>query len=346
MRFIKILLLFIFINMIQIIQMIIGFFIFCVILFLYLHIQFHLKTSNDLEVFEIDNQSKEVFEEICDFRQPIIFDNLAEQTQIVQYTNKEHLLKNFPAFEIKMRDIQNMDDDETEIYTPLTFQLANTLLEKDDKSIYFSENNNDFLQETGVTKTIQQNDQYLRPFLNSMCLYDVMIGSDKVTTPFRYNINYRNYFIVTQGSIKVKLTPPKSSRYLHPIYDYENFEFKSPINPWAPQSHYANDFDKVKCLEVTLVPGKCFYIPAYWWYSIQFTKDTSVTCLYYRTYMNTISITPQLILFFLQNQNVKRSIIKKKMEIIISEKNDNEANDNEVNDNKSNDNKSNDNEQK
>ena len=304
-------------------KMIIGFFIFCIILFLYLHIQFHLKTSNDLEIFETDNQSKEIFEEICDFRQPVIFDNQPEQTQIVQTTNKEYLLKNFPAFEIKMRDIK---EDETELYTPLTVQLATALLDKDDKSIYFSENNNDFLQETGITKTIQQNDQYLRPFLNSMCLYDVMIGSDKVCTPLRYNVNYRNYFIVTQGSIKIKLTPPKSSRYLHPIYDYENFEFKSPINPWNPQTEYSNDFEKIKCLEVTLVPGKCLYIPAYWWYSMQFTKDSSLTCLYYRTYMNTIAITPQLILFFLQNQNVKRTIVKKKLQVTLSETDEKEEN--------------------
>jgi hypothetical protein len=305
-------------------KMIIGFFIFCIILFLYLHIQFHLKTSNDLEIFETDHQSKEIFEEICDFRQPVLFDNQPEQMQIVQMTNKEHLLKNFPAFEIKIRDRQNEENDNAEIYTPLTFHLASALLEKDDKSIYFSESNHDFLQETGITKLIQQNDQYLRPFLNSMCLYDVMLGSNNTTTPLRYNINYRNFFIVTQGSVKVKLTQPKSSRYLHPIYDYENFEFKSPIDPWNPPSEYANDFEKIKCLDITLLPGKCLYIPAYWWYSIQFTKDASVTCLYYRTYMNTVAITPQLVLFFLQNQNVKRTLVKKKLQTL-SETDDEKA---------------------
>ena len=68
-----------------------------------------------------------------------------------------------------------------------------------------------------------------------------------------------------------------------------------------------------------MVPGKCLYIPAYWWYSMQFTKNASVTCLYYRTYMNTVAITPQLILFFLQNQNVKRTIVKKKLQVALSE---------------------------
>ncbi len=34
--------------------------IFCSILFLYIHIYFHLKTSDDLEVYEIDKPSKDI----------------------------------------------------------------------------------------------------------------------------------------------------------------------------------------------------------------------------------------------------------------------------------------------
>ena len=47
-------------------KLFIGFFIFCIVLFIYLHIQFHLKTSNDLEVFELDQASKDKLDEICD----------------------------------------------------------------------------------------------------------------------------------------------------------------------------------------------------------------------------------------------------------------------------------------
>ena len=52
----------------------ISFFIFCLVLFLYLHIYYQLKTSNDLEVFTIQNPSKDKLEEICDIRQAVIFD--------------------------------------------------------------------------------------------------------------------------------------------------------------------------------------------------------------------------------------------------------------------------------
>ncbi len=104
------------------------------------------------------------------------------------------------------------------------------------------------------------NDEYLRPYLVSDCYYDVMFASKDLETPFRYDLNYRNYYVVTQGSVKVKLSPPKSSKYLYPVSDYENFEFKSAINPWNPQPKYRADFDKIKCLEIVLTPGKMLYI--------------------------------------------------------------------------------------
>jgi ribosomal protein L16 Arg81 hydroxylase len=117
--------------------------------------------------------------------------------------------------------------------------------------------------------------------------------------------------MVTQGSIKIKLSPPKSSKYLYPINDYENFEFKSVINPWNPQTKYKADFDKIKCLEIVLTPGKLLYIPAYWWYTFKFNENTSVSCFKYRTYMNNIAISPKIFMYALQNQNVERKIVKK-----------------------------------
>ena len=99
---------------------------------------------------------------------------------------------------------------------------------------------------------------------------------------------------------------------MYPNYDYENFEFKSPVNPWSPQPKYIADFDKMKCLEFTLTPGKTLFLPAYWWYSIKFiSSDTSISCFRYRTYMNNIAVLPYIGLHALQIQNVKRNVAKK-----------------------------------
>jgi hypothetical protein len=300
-------------------EIIIAFFIFCIILFFYLHIQFHLKTSNELEIYEVDQASKEKMEEICDLRQPILFDCDEFGEKIINTTNKSVLFKNYPVFEVKIRD--NIDcGGPSELLVPLPLHVATRLFEEDKKSIYFSEGNYEFLQETGAIKNMSYNDSMLRPYLVSNCYYDVLMGSKNVETPFRYEINYRNYFIVTQGSIRIKMAPPKSSKYLYPINDFENFEFKSSINPWSIQEKFKADFDKIKCLEIVLTPGRFLFIPAYWYYSFKFEENTSVSCFKYRTYINNIAISPQIFMYALQNQNVERKIAKKIDIPITSEK--------------------------
>ena len=290
-------------------NIIIASFVFCVVLFFYLHIQFHLKTGEDLEIYEIDQTSKDKMEEICDLRQPVLFDCDDESHKI---NSKKYLLDNYPIFEIKIRESKLSGlDTESELYVPLQLHVANKLFTEDKKAAYFSENNSDFLVETGAVKNMLYNDEFLRPHLVSNCIYDVLFGSANVETPFRYEINYRNYFMVTQGSIKIKLSPPKSSRYLYPVNDYENLEFRSPICPWSPQTKYKADFSKIKCLDIVLTPGRFLFIPAYWWYSFKFADNTSVSCFKYRTYMNNIAICPNLFMYALQNQNVERKLVKK-----------------------------------
>ena len=66
-----------------------------------------MKTSNDLEVFEIENGSKDKLEEICDLRQPVIFS--IDNPQIIDYSNKTYLLENYPAFEVKIRNSRDAD---------------------------------------------------------------------------------------------------------------------------------------------------------------------------------------------------------------------------------------------
>lgn len=289
-------------------EIIIGFFIFCLVLFIYLHVQFHLKTSEDLEMYEVEQPSKDKLEEICDLRQPVLFD--FDCQKIVESSNKSYIANNYNAFEIKIRNVKETDPN-SELYIPLPLHAANKLFNEDKNSTYFSENNKEFLEETGVIKSLKYNDEFLRPYMVSNCNYDIMMGSANTCSPFRYEINYRNYYLLTEGSAQIKLAPPHSIRYLYPNYDYENFEFRSPVDPWSPQPKYIADFDKMKCLEFTLTPGKTLYIPAYWWYSIKFNKNTSISCFNYRTYMNNIAVAPYIGMHALQIQNVKRNIVKK-----------------------------------
>jgi hypothetical protein len=283
--------------------------IFCIVLFLYLHVYFQLKTSNDLEIYEIDYPSKDKLEEICDLKQPILFN--FQNERILESCKRSNILDTYGAFDVKIRNIkQPTSDNENNLYVPLAFSNALRVINEDTETKFLVENNTDFLEETGLLKSYKYNDVFLRPYMVSQCVYDFMIAAEKTQTPFRYELNYRTYLLVTEGSIKVKLAPPKSSKYLYPNNDYENFEFNSPVNPWDIQSQYKADFDKVKCLDVVMKKGQIIFLPAYWWYSIEFGKETSVCSFKYKTYMNMIAVLPQLVMKVLQTQNVKHNTVQ------------------------------------
>lgn len=283
--------------------------VFCLVLFFYLHVFFHLKTSDDLEVYEIDNPSKEKLEEICDLRQPILFEYSNER--ILDTCKRTNILDNYGAFDVKLRNIKDTPKEETGLHIPIAYSNALKIVNDDTEEKYLVENNMDFLEETSMIKSFKYNDNFLRPYMISSSNYDFLIATEGLKTPFKYELNYRNYILVCEGDIKIKLAPPKSSKYLYQEKDYENFEFTSPINPWNVQSQYKADFDKIKCLNISMKKGQILFIPAYWWYSIEFGENTSIATFKYKTYMNTVAISPHIIMNLLQSQNVKRDNLKK-----------------------------------
>jgi len=294
-------------------KLIVAVLIFCLVLFLYIHIFYHLKTSNDLDVYEIEQPSKDKLEEICNLRQPVFFEY--ENVNLLDNCIKDNISKSYGAFDVNIRKLGE-ESLENELYVPVTFNVMNKLLTTDKDSQYITEKNSDFLEESGLMKIFRHNDMFLRPYMVSNCLYDYIRGSTNTTTPLKYELNYRNYFYVTEGAVGVMLIPPKNSKYLYTIKDYENFEFRSPVNPWDVQDQYKADFNKIKSLEMSVKKGDIVFIPPFWWYSIKFTdSNTSICSFKYRTYMNTIAITPQICMSFLQQQNTKREIVKKKKNV-------------------------------
>ena len=83
------------------------------------------------------------------------------------------------------------------------------------------------------------------------------------------------------------------------------------MNPWNVQNEYKADFDKVKVLDLDVVPGYIMFIPAYWWYSIEYEELSSICVFKYRTFMSALSTLPQTLMSYLQKQNIKREIAKK-----------------------------------
>lgn len=283
-------------------------FIFCLILFLYLHVFYHLKISNDLEVYSVVNPTKEKLEEICDIRQPVVF---TLENPILTDIDLEYIQKNYGAFDINIINSE-IDENNNNIYSdglPFILNEAIEFLKIDadeDKKGFMSIKNNDFLQETTLIKKFKKNDYFLRPPLVSTCYYDIIFGCKNSTTKLLYDVNYRNYFMCLDGKITIRVVSPTYKKYMNHESNYLDFEFYSPLNVWNIQSQYKNQFDKVKTMDIVLNKGDIVYIPAYWYYSILFNDQSSIATFKYRTYMNTFAILPELSMYFLQNNNIKR----------------------------------------
>jgi len=272
-----------------------------------------LKTSDDLEIFEIDYPTKNALEDVCDLRQPITFS--IQNDKLLHACSQKNILDRYGAFDVKIRNTQTTLSVEGEktcenLHSPIQLHSALRVIAEDKSAKYISENNNDFLTETGLYKMIRMSDSLLRPYMVCKTIYDIMIGSSGSSTPLRYNINYRNFFYVTEGTAKVKLIPPRSSKYLQAYKDYYHFEFRSPINPWDVQPQYKNEYGKVQSLDVILKKGDILFVPAYWWYSITFESNaTTILSMQYRTYMSVVSTLPYFAMHILQRQNTKLDLV-------------------------------------
>lgn len=261
----------------------------CIVVFLYLHIVYQLKTCDDLELYEIDMPTKCKLEEICDLRQPILF---------------AHEFK-FDVTDYGAFDVNINDNTPTKIVLPL--EKANELFKKN--TTYFSEHNAGFLRDTTLQKKYEAADSILRPYMVSEMKYDLIFGSPSTHTTLCYSNHYRNYYAVTQGDITVKLTPPKNTKYLYPLVDYETQEYTSEVNPWNPDPKHTS-VNKVKFLEVSVKQGQVIHVPAYWWYSIKLGSNSQIAVFRYRTYMNFVSVLPDICRGILQRTNVTIKNIK------------------------------------
>jgi hypothetical protein len=166
------------------------------------------------------------------------------------------------------------------------------------------EDNQDFLEESGLLSDIQELDVFLKPSFSINSKYDLITGSANCITPLRYHTDYRRFLIVASGKMSVKMTPWRSRKHLNPVVDYSNYEFFSKMNPWVPQ-----DNDKIKYLDFEVVAGHVLYIPPFWWYSIKMTTyDTQIVSVSYQTVMNMCSNIPDICRYYLQFHNTKVKI--------------------------------------
>ena len=283
---------------------IINLLILCIVLFIYIHIHHHIKTSNYLEIYEIENPSKEKLEDLTAMKQPLVINNMSFNTITLDY-----LQNNYPTFEVSIYNKV------TDLFIKLKLEAFCKLLQSNDKSNDKSNiityNNYEFLEETTLEKQLETADLFIRPYNMFSKKYDILMGSINSVTQLKYSINSRNILYVSCGKIEVTLCQPKDYKYLHVKKNYETLEFCSEINIYNVEPKYYDDYNKVKLLRIQLVPNQVLLIPPYWFYSIKILETNSLIFYNtYRTYAGSLAIMPELFIQLLQQDNLKLNIAK------------------------------------
>tara|TARA_B100001989_G_scaffold44499_1_gene27917 strand:- start:14177 stop:15289 length:1113 start_codon:yes stop_codon:yes gene_type:complete len=266
---------------------------FIIVLFIYIHVQFQLTTSDEKDVYVLNDVVYIPMEEVFDLKQPVVFHTFfPENYDMLRAVNK-HMIHN----DYKNKDIQICDTTRTTYHTnvPSSFQSAISLFDKDVDSRYYTSNNDNFvktcLSDTNSTnqtatnlRLLKKHHSILVPPLKSREKYDIIFGSDNTTTILQYSIMYRNFFTVTNGTLEIKMIHPSkvSDLTVNVKPDYYNMGFftEPQVNVWDD-----NNKDKLETITTVVHEGQTICIPPYWLYSFKLIKDTFVWCASYNTYM-------------------------------------------------------------
>ena len=309
--------------------------IFIVILFLYIHIAQQFKKGDDLDIYEMDFTSTKHLDDVCELKQPVLVNIENILPNLFSDITPENIAR-FSSHDVNIKDTNDYFVTEpTSVESVLLpFSTSIRFLESDKQHHLISENNQDFLDESGLLKNIKTVDRILQPSLTVNSQYDLWFGSCNSVTPLRYHTDSRQFLCVTTGKIRVKMTSWKSTKYLHKYKDYEKYEFRSLVHPTKPEKQFYNDYDKTNFIEFDVKAGYMLYIPSYWWYSISYLDDPStyVCSIKYNTFINCLSNTWDLSVYFLQQQNITQKQPKQIDDInVINDFNNNPSQNMEIN---------------
>jgi hypothetical protein len=221
-----------------------------------------------VEVYELDYQDPQQFQEVCRVQQPVvILDPPAYPSNI---PTLQECIRQYPKQSLCIKNRLDFPHDTTGIEVPLHTAVHDLFTGTDTSSHYFTENNGadpqSFLCKTGLDRMIaEEADHALAPPMTMYKNYDWMTGGSGVTTPLRYHTYTRKYLRVIEGpSIRVKMVPRSvsNSHTFHERSDYDTYTFLSEMDLW--------NSDTKDVVEVELHCGHMLYVPPYWWYSIQY----------------------------------------------------------------------------
>ena len=282
------------------------------------------KKSEDLEIYEMDYTTNTELQQICNSKQPILFEFKSVLPDIFLDLDSAAFLKH-SSYDVNVIDTHdylhpnNTNNINSIESVPLKYDSFRRVSVADSRSHFITEGNLEFIEESGLYSEYEELNSYLKPAWTVQTKYDLLQGSEGAYTPLRYHTDERRFIIVSSGKITVKMTPWKSRKYLYPITDFSTYEFRSPIDAWTPANNqvskgkkdYTQDIEKIKFLEFDVLEGFVLYVPPYWWYSIKYSSaETLVLGATYNTSPRVIANSWDILQYYLQQDNTTKKVAK------------------------------------
>ena len=267
----------------------------CIVILFYIHLREQFKTSNDLELYEIINPSRIELHELCDIKQPILFNNNEIFSLLGMSCDK--LCNEYGKHEINIRELDNNNANNNNaniknnelMFLSDSLKLFDNDTDCSNNKIFISENNNQFLIDTRLNISLRKFDDVLRPNWTVKYKYDFTIGSMNFTSLLKSNIHCQYYIMVMEGEIELKLFTPINYKYLYDGMDINENNFTSKINVWDVQDDMSDRLGKTVSMTVNVKKGQIFFVPSQWWYSYKCKVKTILYTAKYITLMNLIS---------------------------------------------------------
>ena len=154
-------------------------------------------------------------------------------------------------------------------------------------------------------------DNFICPEYTVKNTYDIILSDENFKTPMISNYNFRNYYIINEGTIKIRFVSPLYNEFITFDKDYELLQNVATINIWDETN------PNIKFTEITFNKGDIIYIPPQWWFSICIVEPAIVSKYNYRSIMNITTYLSYYVYSFISitksyDENIKENTLKLK----------------------------------
>lgn len=251
--------------------------VFIIVLFFYLHLEYHNKVNNEMTIYEVNEISKGELQKAHELRSPYLFSHSAV----------EHI--SLPQIPCKVIHLENYKKTKSFLPVEVKREECNTLLQQK-KYVRMHKNDESVVKE--IKKANNKGLAMLKPYgfaKESITL----IENNKEGTWNQKMKSERNYIVVPENPTIVRLCNSTIEEDYEMINDHHTMNYYVDTNIWSIEN-------KQKYQELELHKGTVLHVPKGWYVSV---KNSPVIMMNYDSPMSVLSRAKDYILNFMQKVN-------------------------------------------